>query len=259
MASYTPNYNFYLPALGDGALNGKPWGARINGNFSAIDTTLHTFQTSITALEGSIGAGGVPAYSTANNGQFLTVSSGALMWATVPYVNHASGHLAGGGDALSWGTVHGRGTTASKPAASSSNSGYLYFDTSLQKLQRSNGTTWEDCEGTGGGSAADSYSTTEVATNKTWTNGKTIYRKVFTYSWTSGSSWSITHGISGLTEVTEMTGTYYRDSQARWLSLPTASTGNSFTIQVDGTYIYFYSDTDGYVSGTVTIILEYTK
>ena len=43
-------------------------------------------------------------------------------------------------------TVHGRGTTAAKPAAAAANEGYLYFDTDLDKLQRSNGSAWQDVE-----------------------------------------------------------------------------------------------------------------
>lgn len=39
-----------------------------------------------------------------------------------------------------------RGDTASKPAANAVDVGTLYFDTDLDKLQRSNGTTWEDVE-----------------------------------------------------------------------------------------------------------------
>jgi len=48
--------------------------------------------------------------------------------------------------------INGRGTTESKPAASAANVGWLYYDTTLGKLQRSNGTTWEDCEGDGSSS-----------------------------------------------------------------------------------------------------------
>ena len=47
-------------------------------------------------------------------------------------------------------TIIGRGTTAQKPAAAAGNAGWLYFDTTLGKLQRSNGTDWEDCEGAAG-------------------------------------------------------------------------------------------------------------
>jgi hypothetical protein len=45
----------------------------------------------------------------------------------------------------------GRGDTASKPAANTVPAGTLYFDTTLVKMQRSNGTDWQDVEGAGGG------------------------------------------------------------------------------------------------------------
>lgn len=57
------------------------------------------------------------------------------------------------GDALPAAAVPvptGRGTTAQKPEAATGNAGWLYFDTTLGKMQRSNGTTWDDCEGAGG-------------------------------------------------------------------------------------------------------------
>jgi len=39
-----------------------------------------------------------------------------------------------------------RGTTAAKPAATAVDVGTLYFDTDLDKLQRSDGTAWQDVE-----------------------------------------------------------------------------------------------------------------
>lgn len=45
--------------------------------------------------------------------------------ATVP--THASRHAPGGADALPWGTIHGFGTLAARPAASSSLEGYTYL------------------------------------------------------------------------------------------------------------------------------------
>jgi len=39
-----------------------------------------------------------------------------------------------------------RGTTAAKPAATAVDVGTLYFDTDLDKLQRSSGSAWEDVE-----------------------------------------------------------------------------------------------------------------
>jgi len=56
-------------------------------------------------------------------------------------------------------TLNGRGTTAEKPAAAAANAGHLYFDTTLGKMQRSNGTTWEDCEGAGSSSSGVSLGT----------------------------------------------------------------------------------------------------
>lgn len=43
-----------------------------------------------------------------------------------------------------------RGTTAGKPAATAVPTGTLYYDTDLSQMERSNGTTWDVVEGTGG-------------------------------------------------------------------------------------------------------------
>jgi len=65
---------------------------------------------------------------------------------------HASSHLAGGSDAIDWaGSVHQRGTTVGLPGASSSNVGYLYADTDLNLVYRSNGSTWDTIADIGGG------------------------------------------------------------------------------------------------------------
>lgn len=42
--------------------------------------------------------------------------------------------------------VINRGTTAAKPAAAAANEGYLYYDTDLSQLQRSNGAAWQSVE-----------------------------------------------------------------------------------------------------------------
>ena len=67
---------------------------------------------------------------------------------------HTATHAPGGSDALPWTTIHGRGTTGAKPTAAAGNAGYLYFDTTLGKLQRSTGSAWEDVSETGGGGTA---------------------------------------------------------------------------------------------------------
>lgn len=63
---------------------------------------------------------------------------------------HAASHAPAGSDELPWTTAHGRGTTSAKPAAAAANAGYLYYDTDLSRLERSNGATW-DVLTTGGG------------------------------------------------------------------------------------------------------------
>lgn len=58
---------------------------------------------------------------------------------------HASTHLPNGSDEIDWdGKIHMSGTAASRPAASASNNGALYFatDTNGGTLYRSNGATW---------------------------------------------------------------------------------------------------------------------
>jgi len=39
-----------------------------------------------------------------------------------------------------------RGTTVAKPAAAADNEGMLYYDTDLERLERSNGAAWEVCD-----------------------------------------------------------------------------------------------------------------
>jgi hypothetical protein len=55
---------------------------------------------------------------------------------------HAASHLAGGADAITWASVHGSGLLSARPAAGSTNAGYLYFAEDSGVLYRSNGTTW---------------------------------------------------------------------------------------------------------------------
>lgn len=52
--------------------------------------------------------------------------------------------------------THGRGPTSSRPIPSLSNDGWIYFDTTLDLLLRSNGTAWEDIGGSLGFTPIDS-------------------------------------------------------------------------------------------------------
>lgn len=55
---------------------------------------------------------------------------------------HQANHRAGGSDALPWTTIHGSGTLAARPAAATSNAGYLYDATDTKQLFRSTGAAW---------------------------------------------------------------------------------------------------------------------
>lgn len=70
---------------------------------------------------------------------------------TISDFAHASTHSPGASDPLPWATIHGIGTTAARPAASSANIGYLYANTDTGTLQRSNGSAWVDIATSGGG------------------------------------------------------------------------------------------------------------
>jgi hypothetical protein len=81
-------------------------------------------------------------------------------------------------------TAIGRGTTAAKPAAAAANEGYLYYDTDLDKLQRSNGSTWQDVERTDAASITETYSAwtpalTASAGNPTLGSGSSTQGRYF--------------------------------------------------------------------------------
>ena len=57
---------------------------------------------------------------------------------------HAATHAPNGADPMDWVTIHGYGVAASRPAAAAGNVGYLWFDTTNNKISRSNGSTWDD-------------------------------------------------------------------------------------------------------------------
>lgn len=46
MGTYTTNYNLFLPTIGE-----QGWGDLVNGNFTAIDTTMKSLSNSIGTLE----------------------------------------------------------------------------------------------------------------------------------------------------------------------------------------------------------------
>lgn len=57
-------------------------------------------------------------------------------------LDHAHLHIPGASSALPWDQVHGYGTAADRPAASSALFGYLYYSYDVPILERCNGSTW---------------------------------------------------------------------------------------------------------------------
>jgi hypothetical protein len=56
MPTYTVNFNFYLPAQGDGDENSQTWADGVNGNFTAIDALLKTHDDGLAEILASRGA-----------------------------------------------------------------------------------------------------------------------------------------------------------------------------------------------------------
>jgi hypothetical protein len=109
--------------------------------------------------------------------------------------------------------------------------------------------------------ALDSYSSTEVATNKTWIDGKVIYRKVITTgALPNNTTKNTAHGLSGQTWITCFTGTA-RDGSNFYIQLPFFQTTsvNGLRVTIDATNISFFSATNLSTFTTSYIILEYTK
>lgn len=61
---------------------------------------------------------------------------------------------------------------------------------------------------------SESYSTTEVKTNKTWIDGKPIYRKVINIGEFSATDMSINTGITNISEVVSFNGSFKRKDRA---------------------------------------------
>ena len=119
VTTHAPNGSDPLPwstIHGRGATGAKPAASAANVGYTYYDTTLLRLERS--------------------NGVTWDVNTPT-----------AAAHAPGGVDPLPWTTITGRGSTASKPAAAATNAGYTYYDTTLQRLERSNGTTWDVMDG----------------------------------------------------------------------------------------------------------------
>lgn len=111
------SFGLYIVAHNAALPGGLTWNGKAVAH-SRLVGTLTWDGAAITDTRQSVGGGGVPL--------------------------HAATHVAGAADALPWTTINGLGTLAARPAASSTNGGYIYFATDATggTLYRSNGSAW---------------------------------------------------------------------------------------------------------------------
>ena len=150
---------------------------------------------------------------------------------------HIASHAPGGSDALPWTTIHGRGTTGAKPAAAAGNAGYLYFDTTLAKMQRSTGAAWEDVAEPG---ATTSYSLTATTTDATQTELLTAASARLTLP--DNTAWGFTALFTGRYNGTASATWTARDSSRNWYGVASSSDGVKLVATVNGGQIYTSTD-----------------
>lgn len=112
-----------------------------------------------------------------------------------------------------------------------------------------------------GGSSVDSFSTAEVMTNKVWTDGKAVYRKVVALgNLPSASTKSVAHGIVGATNYIAISGYAFNGSNT-WNNLPMAlpTTTDAVGLQVNGANIAVYTGANFWSAWTGIAVVEYTK
>lgn len=114
------------------------------------------------------------------------------------------------------------------------------------------------------GQTTDTYSTSEVKTNKVWIDGKPIYRTVITITTVSSGSYTSTDYISNFDTIVSISGTFTssQDTTIRPLPFINYSTLNDFIgVSVDGTGHAVIKSGSSWTSMTNNhkIIVEYTK
>ena len=103
--------------------------------------------------------------------------------------------------------------------------------------------------------AEDQYSYSEVATNKRWVNGKTIYRKVINFgTLPNANSKSVAHGVTGITDIVSVRAF----SGGTPIPFVGGSPTDAMTLWVDSTHFSIWCA--GNKSAATAIgIFEYTK
>lgn len=151
------------------------------------------------------------------------------------------------------------------------NKQYLNQNTSIADVNKINDTDMNEIKSVVNNNAievtniinAEEYSTNEVQTNKTWIDGKPIYRKCFNIgNLPNNTTKQIAHGISNMSTTIKINGTAIRSTDNDTLPIPyvtfNANNSGGIVIYIDSTNIVLRTTTDrsAYV-GYIT--LEYTK
>ena len=221
-------------------------GAWVDSGTPAAHASTHqnngADEISVAGLSGLLADGQTPlthASTHQNNGaDEISVAglSGLLADGQTPLA-HIASHAPGGSDALPWTTIHGRGTTGAKPAAAAGNAGYLYFDTTLAKLQRSTGSAWEDVAEPG---AVTSYSLTATTTDATQTELLTDAAARLTLP--DNTAWGFSALFTGRYNGTAGAAWTPRDSARTWTGVASSSDGTKLVAVVFAGQIYTSTD-----------------
>lgn len=104
------------------------------------------------------------------------------------------------------------------------------------------------------------YSTSEIKTNKTWTNNKPIYRKVIETGAIANTSKSVAHGISDLGIVVSIYGIAITSSNA-YFTIPrivTTALNQQIGLSADATNVTIDAGSVASFANSF-IVIEYTK
>ena len=111
---------------------------------------------------------------------------------------------------------------------------------------------------------AEAYSTSEVKTNKTWIDGKPMYRKVvaFTTTVAANTLFTISHGISNMSfyHIAEV---FINSGSGLSYPIPMVGYTSSLTDKIfcymDANNVYFYTNGAWGQNWTKYVVIEYTK
>ena len=105
----------------------------------------------------------------------------------------------------------------------------------------------------------DSYSTSEVKTNKTWISGESIYRKAFYFTQWSGLG--LDTNLENIDNIINASVMLKNTASSQWMKLACNPDGSyGFYIKKTGnTYKIFISNESVYTADAICSFIEYTK